>query len=115
MLDRDISPVPSAAERLTDLRLAVDVWLTRHEAQVRDLGKPEDVSCFLGGRRFAGYECFDCDFEGAGGKRHALTVSVCFENQLASGDAEVVDAVSAITLIAMLLERVKIRPILRAT
>ena len=61
-----------------------------------------------------GHECFDCDFEALTGNSHGLTISVGHANDFNEDDAKVVDAVSALTLIGMLLERLKIRPMLIA-
>jgi hypothetical protein len=101
-------------ERIAVLRAAVQEWLDRHERTVRAFGNSRDLNCRLAGRRFAGHECFDCDFDVESGKSHSLTVSVCGANGFVDDDAEVVDAVSALTLIGMLLERLEIRPILIA-
>lgn len=81
-------------------------WIDRHVAAIRALGPIETTRCAVGGRHFAGYECFDCDFVGQTGDIHLVTVTACFANQLTDPDAQVVDAVSALTLIGMLLERV---------
>jgi hypothetical protein len=114
VLDSASDPGLTESKRLARLRDAVDGWLDRHERMVRALGETRTVHCWIAGRRFEGYECFDCDFEAESGSSHSLTVSVCDANGLFDDDTEVVDAVSALTLIGMLLERLKIRPMLVA-
>jgi hypothetical protein len=112
LLDYDPTPSEDVAERLAQFRIDIELWLERHVDSVRALGPTETIRCIVGGRHFAGYECFDCDFTGEAGDIHLVTVSACFANQLADPDAQVVDAVSALTLLGMLLDRIGIRPIL---
>jgi len=51
----------------------------------------------------AGHECFDCAFESVSGNNHDATVSISAANDFTNDNAKVVDAVSALRLIAMLL------------
>ncbi len=106
LLDHDVSPSDGLEERLARLREDIRQWIEPHVEAIRALGPVETTRCTVGGRHFAGYECFDCDFVGGTGDVHLVTVTACFVNQLADLDAQVVDAVSALTLIGMLLERV---------
>ncbi|WP_231420780.1 hypothetical protein [Sphingomonas sp. Leaf205] len=110
LLDYDVSPSCDLDDRLTRFRSDIECWIEAHFKAIRRLGPTETTICTLGGRHFAGYECFDCDFIGAAGGVHMVTVSACFANELTDKDGQVVDAVSALTLLGMLLCRVGIRP-----
>jgi hypothetical protein len=110
LLDYEVSPQDGLDDRLTRLRSDIERWIDTHVEAIRNLGPTGTTRCILGGRHFAGYECFDCDFTGAAGGVHMVTVSACFANELTDRDGQVVDAVSALTLLGMLLDRVDIRP-----
>jgi len=95
--------------------MEIEAWLTNHVDDIRRLGPTESTTFDIAGRHFAGYECFDCDFTGQDGGSHCLTLSVCHANDQSDSDAQVVDSVSALTLIGMLLEKVAIKPTISAT
>lgn len=102
-------------EHAHEVKKEIERWIEMNAGAISDLGPVSSTTCIVRARRFAGFECFDCDFTAGDGSHHLITVSACYANNFEDRDAQVVDSVSAITLIGMLLKRLGIRPTVSAS